>query len=192
MVDAPTSYHVVEGGSRKGGDLLTDSLGFQCVKKRVTSVSTSWICSVRTKKNRCFASVSQQGNTFTRGPKEHNHGGNPGAQLRAQAISLVKAAAREDIYKSSGKIVTNALLTLATDEVQLPKVSNLQRTANRAQQLRPKHPTDLEFEIAAAHIPSDFLQRDIHHEGHRHLIFASPLQLSFLSKSKIWFIDGTF
>ncbi|KAG0725026.1 hypothetical protein GWK47_039403 [Chionoecetes opilio] len=115
------------------------------------------------------------------------------AQAQAQAISLVKAAAREDIYKSSGKIVTDTLLTLPTDEVQLPKVSNLQRTANRArQQLRPKHPTDLEFEIAAAHIPSDFLQGDIHHEGHRHLIFASPLQLSFLSKSKIWFIDGTF
>ncbi|KAG0716479.1 hypothetical protein GWK47_009614 [Chionoecetes opilio] len=193
MVEAPTSYHVVEGVSRKGVDLLTDSLGFQYVKKRVTSVSTSWISSVRTNKNRCFASVSQQGNTFTRGPKEHNHEGNPGAQLRAQAISLVKAAAREDIYKSTGKIVTDTLLTLATDEVQLPKVSNLQRTANRAhQQLRPKHPTDLEFEIATAHIPSDFLQRDIHHEGHRHFIFASPLQLSFLSKSKIWFIDGTF
>ncbi|KAG0711034.1 hypothetical protein GWK47_021558 [Chionoecetes opilio] len=122
------------------------------------SVSTSWICSVRTKKNRCFASVSQQGNTFTRGPKEHNHGGNPGAQLRAQAISLDKAAAREDIYKSSGKIVTDTLLTHATDEVQLPKVSNLQRTANRTrQQLRPKHPTDLEFEIATAHIPTSHI-----------------------------------
>ena len=79
MVDAPTSYHVVEGGSRKGDD-LTDSLGFQYVKKRVTLVSMSWICSIRTK-NRCFASVSQQGDIFTRGPKEHNHGGNPGAQL---------------------------------------------------------------------------------------------------------------
>ena len=158
MMDAPTSYHVVEGGSRKGGDLLTDSLGFQYIKKRVTSVSTSWICSIHTKKSRCFASVSQQGDIFTRGSKEHNHGGNPGTQLRAQAISLVKEAAREDIYKFSGKIVTDTLLTLATDEVQLPKVSNLQRNANRArQQLWPKHPTDLEFEIATAHIPSDLL-----------------------------------
>ncbi|KAK3891164.1 hypothetical protein Pcinc_004953 [Petrolisthes cinctipes] len=93
MVDAPTSYHVVESDSRKGGDLLTDSLGFQYVKKRVASVSTSWIWSIRTKKNRCLASVSQQGNIFTRSPKEHNNGGNPGAKLRAQAISLVKAAA---------------------------------------------------------------------------------------------------
>ena len=163
------------------------------MKKRVTSVSTAWICSVRTKKNRCFASVSQQGKTFTRGPKEHNHGGNPGAQVRARAISMVKATAKEDIYKSSGKIAKDALLTLATDADELPKLSNLQRTANRArQQLRPKHPSDLEFELAMTHIPSDFLQRDIHHDGQRHLIFASPLQLSFLTKSKIWFIDGTF
>ncbi|XP_066955007.1 uncharacterized protein [Macrobrachium rosenbergii] len=192
MVDSPTSYHVVRGGSRKGCDLLTDSLGFQYVKKRVTSVSTSWICSVRTKKNRCFASVSQQGTTFTKGPKEHNHGGNPGAQVQVQAISMVKAAAKENIYRSSGKIVKDALLTLATGDVELPKVSNLQRTANRArEQLRPKHPNHLEFEIVTSHIPSDFL-RDIHHNGQRHLIFASPLQLSFLSKSKIWFIDGTF
>ncbi|KAK3880435.1 hypothetical protein Pcinc_015038 [Petrolisthes cinctipes] len=124
------------------------------VKKRVASVSTSWIWSIHTKKNRCLASVSQQGNIFTRRPKEHNHGGNPGAKLRAQAIFLVKAAAREDTYKSSGKIVTDTLMTLTTDEVQLPKVSNLQRTANRArQQLRPKHPTDLEFEIVTAHNP---------------------------------------
>ncbi|KAK3880057.1 hypothetical protein Pcinc_015444 [Petrolisthes cinctipes] len=154
MVDAPSSYHVMESDSRKGGDLLTDSLVFQYVKKRVASVSTSWIWSIRTKKNRCLASVSQQGNIFTRSPKEHNNGGNPGAKLRTQAISLVKAAAREDTYKSSGKIVTDTLLTLTTDEVQLPKVSDLQRTANRArQQLRPKHPTDLEFEIATAHNP---------------------------------------
>lgn len=80
----------------------------------------------------------------------------------------------------------------ATDEAQLPKVSNLQRTANRVRQrLRPKHPTDLEFEIAKNHIPSDFCQ-DLHRKGNRHLLLTSPLQLSLLCKSKIWFIDGTF
>lgn len=72
---------------------------------------------------------------------------------------MVKAAAREDVYKSSGKIITGTLLTLATGEVQLPKVFNLQRTASHAQQqLLPKHPTDLDFEIASTYIPSDFLQ----------------------------------
>ena len=49
MVDTQTIYQTIEGGSRMGGDLLTDILGFQYVKKRTTSVSTSWICSVRTK-----------------------------------------------------------------------------------------------------------------------------------------------
>lgn len=89
--------------------------------------------------------------------------------------------------------MSNTLLTLATNDAPLPKVSNLQRTANRArEQLRPKHPADLDFELATSHIPSDFLQQDIHHEGQRHLLFASPLQLSSLSKAKTWFIDGTF
>ena len=41
-------------------------------------------------------------------------------------------------------------------------------------------------------IEETFYHEDIHHEGHRHLIFASPLKVSFLNKSKIWFIDGTF
>ena len=111
MVDAPTSYHVVEvRWFKKRGDLLTYSLGFQDVKKQVTSISTSWICSFRIKKNRCFASVSLQGNTFTRCPKEHNHGGNPEAQLRHIFV-------REAIYKFSGKIVTDTPLTLGTNEV---------------------------------------------------------------------------
>ena len=128
-------------------------------------------------------SVSQQGDVFTRGPKEHNHAGNPGLRLRAQTIT--QAAARNGVFKSSGKIVSDALLTLATEDAPLPKVSNLQRAANRVrEQLQPKHPADLEFEIITSYIPSDFLQGDIHHECHRHLIFASLHQLSCLLKAK--------
>ena len=43
-----------------------------------------------------------------------------------------------------------------------------------------------------SHIPDGFLQKDISVDGQRHLIFGSDLQLSYLSKAKVWYIDGTF
>ena len=42
------------------------------------------------------------------------------------------------------------------------------------------------------HIPSEFLQYDITEDGERHLVFASVSQLSYLAKSKLWFMYGIF
>ena len=47
----------------------------------------------------------------------HPRSSNPRSRLRAQAISQVKTAARNDLFKSSGKIVSDTLLTLVTDAI---------------------------------------------------------------------------
>ena len=191
LEDAPTTYEVVAGGSQKGADIIIDSLGFTYVRKRVSTISTTWACSMRAKK--CSATVKQQGTAFSRGPREHNHGGDPGAQLRTKARTMIKQAAIKDPYKASGKIVTETLQTLEGDGDVLPAVNHLQRSANRARQnLRPAHPTDPDFQLAMAHLPENFLQSDISHDDQRHLVLATPTQLSSLLKAKIWFIDGTF
>lgn len=43
-----------------------------------------------------------------------------------------------------------------------------------------------------AHIPVDFMRKDVTLGQKRHLIFATDLQLMFLRKAKTWYIDGTF
>jgi hypothetical protein len=42
------------------------------------------------------------------------------------------------------------------------------------------------------HIPDDFLKSDIKIDGRRHLVFATENMLNLLSKSKTWYVDGTF
>ena len=166
----PTTYEVVAGGSQKGADIVIDSLGFTYVTKQVSTLSTTWACSMRAKK--CSATVKQQGSSFSRGPREHNHGGDPGAQRRTKARTMIKQAAIKDPYKASGKIVTETLQTLEEDGDVLPVVNHLQRSANRARQnLRPAHPTDPDFQLAMAHLPENFLQLDISHDDQRHLVF---------------------
>ena len=41
-------------------------------------------------------------------------------------------------------------------------------------------------------MPPEFLQKDVCEDGERHLIFATPLQLQYLQRAKVWFVDGTF
>ena len=52
--------------------------------------------------------------------------------------------------------------------------------------------TTVLIQILSVICNSGSIEETFYHEGHHHLIFASPLKVSFLNKSKIWFIDGTF
>ena len=69
----------------------------------------------------------------------------------------------------------------------------LARAANRhRQKMRPAEPTDLEFEIQEEHIPADFLKSDVKVDGKRHLVFATQNMLNLMTRSKTWYVDGTF
>ena len=41
-------------------------------------------------------------------------------------------------------------------------------------------------------MPEDFLWRDIQVGEERHLIFTTGLQLDYLKRAKVWYLDGTF
>lgn len=74
-----------------------------------------------------------------------------------------------------------------------PRPDYIARAANRKhQQLRPKDPLDLDFELEEGHIPDGFFRSGVKVRGRRHLIFATDQQLQFLARAKSWYIDGTF
>ena len=67
------------------------------------------------------------------------------------------------------------------------------RQANRKRQkLRPKDPTNLDFELDENHLPDNFLRADVRVHARRHLIFATNEQLHQLSMARTWYVDGTF
>ena len=193
LEDQPPVYEVVKGGTQMGKDLLICTHGFSYTKKEVRKTSTTWICSSR-RKFKCKATVIEKEETFSRGPNHHNHPCDPGISLRVKTRTLSKEAASSNMYKSASKIVIEALQSLGPkDEVEMPNLKYLQRITNRSREkFRPKHPSDLKFELDLLNIPDGFLQQDIRHDGQRHLIFASALQMEQLAKAKMWFLDGTF
>ena len=75
----------------------------------------------------------------------------------------------------------------------LQKIDYIARNANYfRQKRRPKHPSDLDFELYEEHLPVDFLRQDLRVDSARHLIFATDSQLSLLSRAKCWYADATF
>ncbi|XP_063441920.1 uncharacterized protein LOC134722239 [Mytilus trossulus] len=107
-----------------------------------------------------------------------------------------KSQARQDVFRSAGTIVETAILQHSDPSQPAGsrvKQSNLVRVVQRTKQkLRPDEPHDLEFELDLDFIPPGFLQRDIHVDSKRHLLFATTAQLTVLEKAQRWFIDGTF
>ncbi|XP_068228043.1 uncharacterized protein [Palaemon carinicauda] len=193
LADTPVTYKIVSGGTRKCSSLLADSLGFTYTRKRESSVSVTWICSYRGKKY--YATISQQLGTmnFKSGHHQHTHPGDPGAELKASTRAFVKKSALECSFASSGEIVKKELSSCENSDVPLPNINTLFRCNNRARGgQRPKHPEDTSFELNRDHVPQDFLQADLSENGQRHLIFATSIQLQHMSKSKTWYVDGTF
>ena len=75
----------------------------------------------------------------------------------------------------------------------LPKPAHIARAANRLRQkLRPKDPTEIDFELEEGCIPTGFFRADVKVKERRHLIFAKQEQLDILTRAKCWYADGTF
>jgi hypothetical protein len=193
LTDAPLTLIFIEGGNRKGGVQLVDSLGFKYVKKRTSRVAVTWACRAG---KRCPATVRQtiDGDSISR-PRPHNHESKPGETLNVTARAAIRSAAKEDVFSSSTEIVNRVIdgLQLQDNHTALPKLDSLIRTANRVRaRTRPHHPATLDFTVDSHHIPDGFLQADVSQEDQRHIILATNDQFSHLSRAKVWYIDGTF
>ena len=66
-------FEVFEEGTKKGKPLLVCSDGFRYYLKKKLQKSVLWSCSRSSAKCRCYASVVQKQNVFSRGPNRHTH-----------------------------------------------------------------------------------------------------------------------
>jgi len=116
------------------------------------------------------------------------------ATVRANVIDQCVS----DVFRSATEIVDDALTDVLAKDYAGPCTAfanpdHLARYGNRARQrLRPQDPTTLDFEYDNEFEGHDFLKSDIRRKTQRHLIFATEEGLSLLSKSKTWYVDGTF
>ena len=186
-------YDIIDGCSERGGALLCDSYGYSYTEKKSAfknSGKIQWRCS-----KRCGATVVQESGIFSKG-REHDHAGQPGIAEKMKVRKKTFRMVKENYFKSSQSIVEEVMAEDLTPDMPFGSRANpatLARAANRHRQAnRPADPTDLKFEMAADHIPEDFLQSDVKREDQRHLIFATPDQLKILAETKILFLDGTF
>ena len=139
--------------------------------------------------------IERSDGSFELSTNAHNHPADPGAAVSAAIRATVKAKAAADFFRPASAIVEEVLLEQMTDGPcsSLPRPEYIARAANRKrQQLRPKDPLDLDFELEDDHIPEDFFRSDIKVRACRHLMFATDQQLPFLARAKGWHIDGTF
>ena len=148
------------------------------------------------KVNPCRALVIERSDgSFQLSATAHNHPADPGAAVSAAITATVKAKAAADIFRPASAIVEEVLLDQMTDGPcsSLPRPEYIARAANRKrQQLRPKDPLDLDFELEEGHIPDGFFRSDVKVRDRRHLMFATDQQLQFLARAKSLYIDGTF
>ena len=91
--------------------------------------------------------------SFQLSTNAHNHPADPGAAVSVAMTATVKTKAAADIFRPASPIVEEVLLDQMTDGPcsSLPRPQYITQAANRKrQQLRPKDPLDLEFELEDA------------------------------------------
>ncbi|XP_071956851.1 uncharacterized protein [Antedon mediterranea] len=192
-------YVVEEGTSAKGKATLIDSLGYQYTKKvDRRRANTTWRCYRRTLALTCKATVLERDGVYTRGLHEHICGMMPGRGKVAVIRRKIKATALERPFDSAAEIRD----TIMRDDIgvgqialhpTLPKPSSLARQANLRRKLsRPRHPSNLQFELQNQHIAPGFLRDDVVIDGGRHVLFATDAMMDILGRARVWYLDGTF
>ena len=190
------NYKIVNETSIRGRDKLFDTVGYSYTVKRRTRQCSTWRCTLRSKTVNCPATIRQEGVTFLPGPREHVHQPSLGQDIVAAISHVSKKQADEHPFRSAGEIVGDLVSEYVTDTQPCPALPALERIAANAnyhrRRNRPQHPQDLAFQLNNNHIPDEFLRRDIHVDGARHLLFATDVQLDLLNKARTWYVDATF
>ncbi|KAL8602235.1 hypothetical protein ACOMHN_022748 [Nucella lapillus] len=192
MVPAELTFEVIPRATARGCPLLVDSDGYAYGIHRERRGVTHWRCTRRGKDFKCQAMVRQEGDVFSHGIHEHAHASDTGTATKAKLVRDVKEEALVNPFQSAYTIA-ECLVTQVDRAPNQRPVDYLGRIGHRCrQQGRPKHPTDLEFDLAMDHVPAEFEMADITVGTRRQLLFFTQHQLDLLKTARRWFVDATF
>ena len=187
-------FCVVNIGSQKGKDKLVERFWFWLYVVKSRPANVYWRCRIRNKTNTCPATATQRGDNHTSGNHHHNHEADPAICMTTDLRVDVIAKAKDQPFTPAATLVKTALLPFAAGtQPSLPDPVNLTRVANRAREkVRPRDPTDLDFELATDFIPDGFFRKEVRVGTKRHLVFASDQMINILARAKRWYMDATF
>ncbi|XP_066293786.1 zinc finger protein 22-like [Branchiostoma lanceolatum] len=135
------TFTFIAKGTKREGDLLTDSLGFAYTVKRKRTNVRYWECQKRPTGERCPASVIERDGGYKRGDNNHDHPPVVNYERNIKIQAEVRQKAVADVSKSAHTIVQETMLANVDDTApnpELPRISNLIRMANRSREkLRP-------------------------------------------------------
>ncbi|KAL8576712.1 hypothetical protein ACOMHN_025185 [Nucella lapillus] len=192
MVPAELTFEVIPRATARGRPLLVDSDGYAYGIHRERRGVTHWRCMRRGKDFKCQAMVRQEGDVFSHGIHEHAHASDTGTATKAKLVRDVKEEALVNPFQSAYTIA-ECLVTQVDRAPNQRPVDYLGKIGNRRrQQGRPKHPTDLEFDLTMDHVPAEFEMAYITVGTRRHLLFLPQHQLDLLKTACRWFVDATF
>ena len=136
--------------------------------------------------------MKQEGDAFTPGTHDHAHVADSGTATKVKLVRDVKEKALAEPFQSAYTIAESMLTEVDRVPNQRP-VDLLGRIGNRRRQHgRPRHPKDLQFQLAMDHVPDEFQMVDITVNPRRHLLFYTEQQLDVLKTARRWYVDATF
>jgi hypothetical protein len=174
--DEPETFYVAKGSSSRGAGLLVSSLGYSLGRNGSRNGCTYWRCAVRSKGRTCNDSVVQSPEGGFQAGKRHTC--DPDVDKTLQVEQRVKDAAKSSIFTPATAIAEREVTKEADNFLlRAPNMENVSRNANRFREKgRPKHPSDLSFDLHLDALPPGFLTADIcmPDTDCRHLVFALP------------------
>ncbi|CAH1271088.1 ZNF782 [Branchiostoma lanceolatum] len=139
--DRDVTFTFIDKGTKRGGDLLTDSFGYAYTVKRKRTNVRYWVCQKRPTGERCPASLIERDGGYKRGDNNHDHPPVVNCETNIKIQAEVRKKALADVSKSAHTIVKETMLANVDETApnpELPRISNLIRMANRnREKLRP-------------------------------------------------------
>ena len=187
------TYTIAWDTSIRGKDKLFDSDGYAYTVKRSTARCITRRCTLRSKKINCTATVRQLDPLLWSALDDTSTSRVKVRRFLQQSHTKRNCRRMIDLFQSAGEIVGDLVAECVAATQPCPALERMAANVNYHQRRhRPQHPQDLAFPLYVAHIPDDFLRRDVKVDDARHLLFATSLQIDLLDKAKTCYVDATF
>ena len=207
-------YFVVDSGTRRGNDMVTDTWGFNYSYWRQTGtpgrICKYFRCIKRggTKRKDCRCYLKIRNFNYEGKPmnilktRVHNHQPNFSLNVKRDINMELKRYCMEKLCDHPCKVISQVIAAnpdfkkkLFEAGSSLPTIQSMKQTIFRHRALHaPPKVRDINFDLDHRFLPNipNFYRGQVFTTQGRHMIFFSDQQLEYLKITKSWYVDGTF